>query len=300
MRSAFPALAERLAGSGVPFRRDVPLGPLTWLGVGGAAPLLIEPRYLDDLDAALRAASALGVRLEVLGSGANLFIDDGILPFAVLRLVAPPFKRIEVLEARVRSGAGAVLETLVARVLASDLGGMEGLAGIPASVGGALVMNAGGRHAEISERVASVTVADAGGLRVLSRAACGFGYRHSSLHGVTVVSAEFDLVPGDGEALRRKAQEIRAAKRESQPLQDASAGCLFKNPPGQSAGRLIDLAGLKGAVQGRARVSPQHANFVVNLGGATADDIRCLIDRVRAEVRRVHGVDLELEVVRWP
>jgi UDP-N-acetylmuramate dehydrogenase len=297
---AFAALSDRLSGLGVPFRRDVPLGPLTWLGVGGATPILIEPRHLDDLDQAHREAAGLGVRLETLGSGANLFVDDGVLPFAVLRLVSSPFKGIDLREARARVGAGAGLEALVARLLESDLGGMEGLVGIPASVGGALVMNAGGRHGEIAERVRSVTVADAGGLRVLSRAACGFGYRRSSLHGVTVVSAEFDLVPGPGEDFRRKAQEIRASKRETQPLKDASAGCLFKNPPGQSAGRLIDLAGLKGTVQGRAQVSPLHANFIVNLGGATADDIRCLIDRVRAEVRRVHGVDLELEVVRWP
>lgn len=300
MKDPFAALADRLAGAAVPFRRDVPLGPLTWLGVGGATPLLIEPRHLDDLYQAQRAAAALGVRLETLGSGANLFIDDGILPFAVLRLVAPVFKEVGIREGHARVGAGALLETLVSRLLESDLGGMEGLVGIPASVGGALAMNAGGKHGEIADRVRSVTVADALGLRVLSRAACGFGYRRSSLHGVTVVSAEFDLLPGGGETLRRKAQGIRAAKRETQPLQDASAGCLFKNPPGQSAGRLIDLAGLKGAVRGKAQVSPLHANFVVNLGGATADDIRCLIDRIRAEVRRVHGVDLELEVVRWP
>ncbi len=299
MNDAFSALAGKLSALGVPFRRDVPLGPLTWLGVGGATPLLIEPRHLDDLDAALRAASALGVRVETLGGGANLFVDDGVLPLAVLRLTAPPFKEIALREGRARVGAGVVLEALVTRLLESDLAGMEGLVGIPASVGGALVMNAGGRHGEVAERVRSVTVADAGGLRVLPLAACGFGYRHSALHGVTVVSAEFDLLPGEGEVLRRKAQEIRAAKRKTQPLQDASAGCLFRNPPGQSAGRLIDLAGLKGTVQGRAQVSPLHANFVVNLGGATADDIRCLIDRIRAEVRRVHGVDLELEVVRW-
>lgn len=296
----FDALAGRLKAGGVPFRREVPLAGLTWLGVGGSAPILAEPRHEGDLDLLYREAAALGVRLECLGSGANLLVDDGPLPFAVLRLTAEPFRRIALADGVLTVGAGTVLESAVWKAVEAGLAGMEGLVGIPATVGGALAMNAGGRHAEIGPLVRRVRAAGPGGMRELSGEACGFAYRRSGLGGLTVVEAELVLAPGDAPALAESARGIRDAKRRTQPLQDASAGCMFKNPSGDSAGRLIEAAGMKGVSQGRAAVSSLHANFLVNLGGATADDIRCLVERVRDAVRRVHGVDLEPEVVRWP
>ena len=302
--SAMPDMVElvrRLEKAGVPFRRDQPLALLTWMGVGGSVPILAEPRDVDDLALLRREALALGVRLETLGEGANVLASDGELPLAVVRLTAPVFQEIVLREGGVRVGAGASLEPLIRRTLSEGLAGLEGLVGIPATVGGALAMNAGSRHAEISGSLRSVTVVqDSGEVREISKALCSFGYRKSSLRGMTVVSAEFELAAGDPQALREKARVIKEEKSRTQPLGDSSAGCIFRNPDGRSAGQLIDSAGLKGLRQGQAQVSDRHANFMVNLGGATADDIRCLIDRVRDSVRRAYGVELELEVVRWP
>lgn len=298
--TAFDRLAERLEMAGVPFHRDAQLAPLTWLGVGGRTPMLLEPRGAEDLDLLHRAAANLEVPLRRLGSGANLLIADAMMPFAVVRLSAPAFQQVDMSEGRVTAGAGIGLEPLIRKTLAAGLQGLEGLVGIPASLGGALAMNAGGKQGEVSDHLAAVTVADAAGTRRLDKAACGFAYRKSGLKDLTVVSAEFALSPGDPEALREKARGIKDAKRATQPLEDASAGCIFQNPPGDSAGRLIEAAGLKGAMEGGAQVSPLHANFIVNLGGATADDIERLIDRVRDGVRRAQGAVLELEVVRWP
>lgn len=287
------ALAARLELAGVPFRRDVPLAPLTWLGVGGIAPVLAEPGTAEQVVEVHRACRDLGVRLERLGSGANLLVAEGVLPLTVLK---PNLKGMEGPEA----GAGANLEAFIRKTIEAGLSGLEGLVGIPASVGGAVAMNAGGKHGEVKDALEAVVVADADGIRTLSREACGFAYRKASLGGATVVSASFALFPGDPAVLREKARAVREEKRRTQPLLDSSAGCIFRNPPGGSAGRLIDLAGLKGMREGAAQVSEVHANFIVNLGGAKADDIRCLIDRVRDGVRRAHGVALELEVVQWP
>ena len=290
-------LFARLERSGVPFRRDASLAPLTWLGVGGVTPLLAEPVTAEQVVAVHKAAEDLGVRLERLGSGANLLVADGALPLAVLK---PDLKGIRVAEGLAEADSGANLEAFIQRTVEAGLAGLEGLVGIPASVGGAVAMNAGGKHGETKDALVSIRAADSAGIRILPAASCGFGYRRSSLGGATVVSASFALRPGKPEDLKERARTIREEKRRTQPLQDASAGCIFRNPPGQSAGRLIDLAGLKGLREGAAQVSPLHANFIVNLGGAAADDIRRLIDRVRSGVRRAHGVDLELEVVTWP
>ncbi len=299
--SPFEALAGTLQSAGVPFRRDQPLASMTWMGVGGRAAVLAEPRHAQDLSLLRREAMALGIRLETLGAGANVLASDGVLPMVVVRLTAPAFQHVSLREGRVTAGAGVLLESLIRRTMSEGLAGLEGLVGIPATVGGALAMNAGSRHAEISGTLLSLKVVDAAGeVHESHKSLCGFGYRKSSLKGMTVVSADFELASGDPQSLREKARGIKEEKARTQPLGDSSAGCIFKNPPGESAGRLIDAAGLKGMREGGAQVSARHANFIVNLGGASADEVGRLIDKVQDRVRRACGVALELEVIRWP
>jgi UDP-N-acetylmuramate dehydrogenase len=287
------AVAERafgalLAEGRIPVRREVPLAPYTTLKVGGPAEYFIEPRDPDELARVLAAARECDVPLRVLGSGANLLVRDAGVRGAVVRLTRFTRRRGWHVE------AGYGLPRLVKESVAEGLAGLEPLAGVPAAVGGAVRMNAGGRHGEIAGAVAYVDVVGPDGtLRRLRRDEVGFRYRGTSLGDAVVVAAGFDLRP-DPQAARRYG-EILAAKKATQPLGVPSAGCMFKNPPGAHAGRLIDECGLKGARVGRAHVSRKHANFIVNEGGASADDVLRLVDLVRSRV----PVPLELEVLVW-
>ncbi|MBI2900746.1 MAG: UDP-N-acetylmuramate dehydrogenase [Planctomycetes bacterium] len=276
-----------LACSDLGLRRNVPLGPLTTMKVGGPAAFFAEPRTLDEL----AAATSLGVPIRVLGAGADLLVNDGGVPDLVVRLTRMHARRGLYVE------AGANLPNLVKETVAEGLGGLECLAGVPATVGGAVAMNAGGRHGEIGDAVRFVDVLEDGRIRRLSHDEVGFRYRGTALADRIVVGVEFDLRPDP--AARARYEEILAAKKATQPLGCSNSGCMFRNPPGLSAGRLIDEAGLKGAGVGGARVSRKHANFFVNDGIATASDVFRLIDLVRDQVRRRTGIELELEVVVW-
>lgn len=287
------AVAERafgtlLAQEGVPVRREEPLAPYTTLKVGGPAEYFVEPRDPEELARVLAAARECDVPVRVLGSGANLLVRDAGVRGAVVRLTHLNRRRGWTVE------AGYGLPRLVKESVGAGLAGLECLAGVPAAVGGAVRMNAGGRHGEIAGAVRAVDVVTfEGAARRLRRDEVGFRYRGTALEGAVVVAVEFEL-RHDPEAARRY-HEILAAKKASQPLGVPSAGCMFKNPPGGHAGRLIDECGLKGARAGRAHISRKHANFIVNDGGATADDVLRLVDLVR---RRV-PVPLELEVLVW-
>ncbi|MFN3485659.1 MAG: UDP-N-acetylmuramate dehydrogenase [Planctomycetota bacterium] len=287
------AVAERafgvlLAQEGIPVRREEPLAPYTTLKVGGPAEYLVEPRDPEELGRVLAAAREWDLPVRILGSGANLLVRDAGVRGAVVRLTHLARRRGWHVE------AGYSLPRLVKESVAAGLSGLECLAGVPAAVGGAVRMNAGGRHGEIAGAVRAVDVVTFdGAARRLGRREVGFRYRGTALEGAVVVAAEFELRP-DPEAPRRY-REILAAKKATQPLGVPSAGCMFKNPPGAHAGRLIDECGLKGARVGRARISRKHANFIVNEGGATADDVLRLVDLVRSRV----PVPLELEVLVW-
>jgi UDP-N-acetylmuramate dehydrogenase len=184
----------------------------------------------------------------------------------------------------------------------NGLDGLLGLVGVPGTVGGAVRMNAGGAHGWIGERVRRVRgFSSRGDPFTLGPDACGFAYRTSRLAGAFVTEVELELVPTE-EDLRTRVREVFAAKRFSQPLEAATAGCMFKNPDlpgGESAGKLIDLVGLKGRVRGGARISPKHANFVENRGDATSGDIRALLRLARDRVFAEYGVELSLEVEVW-
>jgi len=286
----------------------------TWFGIGGGADRFCVPRGFEELRRCIEVDSSL----RVLGDGANLLVDDSGVAELVIELSDPAFTswEIDAKSGLIRVGAGANLPKLINEAVRQGLAGIEGLAGIPAAIGGALVMNAGGAFGQIADVVARVFAMDRQGREVvLERAAIAFDYRHSGLTHLIITGAELQLTPGDPVALRHKQKDVMAYKKNSQPMADKSAGCVFKNPTlraplsaagvdaavGQrvSAGMLIDKAGLKGLRVGGAEVSPRHANFMVTSPEAKAHDVIQLMKLVQSRVHESFGVDLHPEVVVW-
>lgn len=240
------------------------------------------------------------VPVKVLGRGANVLVSDDGFDGVVTRLDHPSFRKVTRRDTRLEVGAGVDLIPLARRCSARGLSGLECMAGIPATVGGAVRMNAGGRFGEFSDVVRRVEVLGPDGRREFWAAdRCGFGYRRSNIDGHLVLSAELELAEDDPARVRRKFEEFFELKRASQPLADQSAGCIFKNPNGHSAGALIDQAGLKGTTCGEARVSERHANFIVARRGAKASDVMRLIDLIRERVRALFSTELEVEIDIW-
>lgn len=283
--AAFRAL---LREQDVPVRSDEPLGRYTTLKVGGPADLLVEPRDEDQLAHVVRAARECDVPLRLLGSGANLLVRDEGVRGAVLRLSRLNHRT------NLHVQAGYNLARLVKETVSEGLAGLEVVAGVPAAVGGAIRMNAGGRHGEIADSVRYVDVmTSAGEIRRLSKPEVGFRYRGTGLGDAIVLAAGFELRPDP--QVQERYDAILGDKKRTQPLGSHNAGCMFKNPPGGHAGRLIDEWGLKGERVGGAHVSSKHANFIINEGNATATDVLRLVDVIRAKV----PVPLELEVLVW-
>ena len=278
-------------------RRDVPIGPLTTYRVGGRAALFVEPAGEGELDVLVSATRGLEVPVLVLGKGSNLLVADagwpGLCVHAGDALGAVCFEGT-----RVRAGAGAAYPVLARRCASRGLVGMEWAVGIPGSVGGAVRMNAGGHGAETSQCLASARIVDlaTGADRQVSLAELGLSYRHSSLRSTELVTeAVFALEEGDPSASLERISEIVRWRRANQPG-GQNAGSVFTNPPDDSAGRLIDAAGLKGMRIGTAAVSEKHANFFQADPGGSADDVRRLVDAVREEVLRRLGVELTVEL----
>ena len=286
---------------------DVPLGPLTWYGLGGRARILAHPADIDELAALVRHCHEHDIRTFVLGRGANLLVADEGVDGVVIRLDQPQFCGLEIEGRRVVAGAGFDLRKLVLKTADEGLGGFEGLAGIPATVGGAVRMNAGGSFGEIGQSVVRVKVMDhAGKVYWKDRSDLVFTYRSTNITDPYILQVEFELAPADSHRLKQRIKEVFRYKKASQPLADHSPGCAFKNPrpappqTSQSAGSLIDQAGLKGYREGGAHVSDRHANFIIADPGASAADVRAVLEHVEAVVRDRFGVTLEREVVLWP
>ncbi len=295
------AADDPFAGAGLRGRvaRNEPIARHTTLKVGGPAEFWIEPEDAADLAAALAVCRRHGLRVNLIGSGSNVLASDTGVRGAVVHLGSPYFKKVwregDTLVAR----AGVPNSLFIQYALEQGFGGCEFLCGIPGSIGGAIAMNAGSHGQSVDALVERVRFYDAQGqLRDLERAAVPFSYRSSGLAGCAVLEGVFRLPRAEaGESLRRL-EEYRAYRQNTQDLQHASAGCMFKNPAGAacSSGKLIEDAGLKGRRIGAAQVSPKHANFIVNLGGASSDDVLRLIQEVRETVKRKFNVELETEV----
>ncbi|HVS54403.1 MAG TPA: UDP-N-acetylmuramate dehydrogenase [Opitutaceae bacterium] len=283
-------------------RREEPLAPKTTMRVGGAARLYAEPAGVADLQALLRAAKADGVGVFILGRGSNLIVPDEGVDGLVLSLAHEAWAAFAPRgNGRVWAGAGLRLKNLCGLAAKAGLVGFEFLEGIPGSVGGALRMNAGAMGGWMFDVVEEVQVASLEGeVRTLAKAAMHVDYRHcAELHDAIALGALLrPAAQADADAIKRQMDAYARKRHESQP-REPSAGCVFKNPPGDSAGRLIDACGLKGERVGDAEVSRVHANFIVNRGEATGADVLELVRRVRARVRQAKGVELEPEVLLY-
>lgn len=279
---------------------DAPLGRLTWFRLGGPARYLFHPRDAAGLAAMVTRARQEDVALKVLGSGANVLIRDDGFDGVVVRLDGDAFRKVRRRESTFEVGSGVDLMPFSRRCSVEGFSGLECMAGIPATVGGAVRMNAGGRFGEFGQVVSDAEVLRSDGtVEWWSHERLGFGYRTSALDDEIVLSVRLELVEDDPDRVGRRYQEYFEAKTGTQPLADHSAGCIFKNPTGQSAGALIDRAGLKGTTCGRAYVSERHANFILAEEGAFAADVVKLIELVRERVRAELGVELEIEVDIW-
>jgi UDP-N-acetylmuramate dehydrogenase len=255
---------------------------------------------MGELKEALAECRARQLPFRILGGGANVLVADEGFDGAVIKLGGPEFKRVEFSGLALYAGGAVEMPALIHETVRRGMAGLERLGGIPGTVGGCVRMNAGGRFGDIGELVRRVRVVSADGTeRWLSSERVGFGYRDTDLEGQIVVGAEFGLQQEDPAQIRQRLLEAWSYKRHSQPMGAHSAGCIFRNPPGDSAGRLIDRAGLKGLRCGTAHVSEQHANFIVADEGARAGDVIELIRRVRERVYERYEVRLELEIDVW-
>jgi UDP-N-acetylmuramate dehydrogenase len=286
------AWLEGLAG----VERDHPLARHTSFNIGGPAEFFVET---TEPAALVEACHERGLPCLVLGAGTNLLVADDGVEGLVVRCVSRGW-RVE--GSRVHAEAGLKMMRL-ARICADhDLTGFEWAIGVPGTVGGAVYQNAGCWGTELVEVLLEAEgVLPGRGRQVWPREGLALGYRTSALRegdlrGALVTGALIELRPGDGAASRRQMARWTAERNRTQPIRTKNCGSVFKNPPGDSAGRLVEAAGLKGAREGAAQVSEQHANFIVNLGGATAAQVSRLIERVRCDVHKSLGVSLETEV----
>jgi UDP-N-acetylmuramate dehydrogenase len=265
--------------------------------IGGPADLRVTCDTLHDLTLAVDTLHAEGVPCVILGKGSNVLVADEGYRGAVLELGAE-FKRYELAEGHLKAGAGCVLAALVQEAYSKGMTGLEFAVGIPGTLGGALAMNAGTRDEWIEHVAESVTLhVPEEGLVRLHGSDVAWGYRRSDLayRGV-VVECDLRVEDGDPARIRRRMDDSFSVRKTSQPVGVACAGSVFVNPDGESAGRLIDEAGLKGARSGGACVSDVHANFIVNEGGATASDVCSLIQRIRSSVKDLYGIELQTEI----
>ena len=281
---------------------NAPLSELTTMRVGGPADLLVEPADRVELGRLVAFLEARKIPWLPFGRGSNLIVRDGGIRGAVIRL-GEGFGSVEqdaptALGPTVRVGAASSLLRFVQWAAERGVGGFESLAGIPASLGGALAMNAGAWGFEIGERVLELEVMDARGeVRVLPAEELRFRYRHLELSPRQIVlGARLQGVSAEPTELRARGEELGRRRRATQPVGQPSAGSIFKNPPGAAAGRLIDECGLKGFRVGGAEVSTVHANFIVNAGSATAANVVGLMTMIQERVQVRHGVGLEPEV----
>lgn len=280
-------------------QENVPLAPLISFKVGGPARHFCEPATAEEFSEALAWAKQRALPVFILGKGTNLVFSDSGYPGLVI-YTGRSFHHIAWDGPRVTAQAGALLHTVVTQSVNRGYAGIQNLAGIPGTMGGGVYINAGAFGQELREVITTVTSTTLEGvLKVRKNDECGFSYRHSHFFdfGEIILETTLELKPGDAEALKAEMRETLRKRKDKQPLHLPNAGSMFKRPPGQFAGVLIEQAGLKGFQMGGARISEKHANFTVNAGGATAQDIFDLTEEVIARVKAHSGTTLEREVI---
>lgn len=276
----------------------VSLARLTSFKIGGTAPEFYAPQDMDSFRSLLRKLRSLGKTPFILGGGANTLFPDGEYSRPVI--FTGRLRGVEVSGNILRAECGIRLNTLLRAAIQRGLAGLEELVGIPGTAGGATMMNAGGGGFSFGDRVKELGLlpTDGGPLVRLRGSEVCWGYRSANLRGYVVAWVSLELGSESPANLRLRVAELMRRKCATQPLALPSAGCVFRNPPGHSAGKLIDQLGLKGMQQGGARVSEQHANFIVNANGrARAQEVVSLLKEVRARVESSFGVRLETEIV---
>jgi UDP-N-acetylmuramate dehydrogenase len=293
-RDALPAVRGRIL-------RDEPLGPFTWFRVGGPADVIFLPEDEDDLATFLKGLDS-AVPVTMLGVGSNTLVRDGGVEGVVIRL-GKPFARVEPRDgARIFAGAAVLDATLAREAGRAGIAGLEFYRGVPGSIGGALVMNAGCYGSETKDvLVEAYALTRAGERLTLSNADLQYSYRKSAraaAEPLVFTGGLFEGRPDDPAAIAARMDEITARREQTQPIREKTGGSTFKNPPGHSSWKLVDEAGWRGKPFGGAMFSPLHANFLINTGEATAADLEGLGETVRAEVKARFGVDLDWEIKR--
>ncbi len=296
----FERVREQLNMLGIPCRERVSMAPYTTFHIGGEVALLVEPTDERQLVSALRVTRESGARMLILGRGSNVLFPDEAMEAVVIR-TAGMYSRVTVKENTVYAGCGIMLGELACHVQRAGLGGLEFAYGIPGTLGGALCMNAGAYGGEMCNLVTSVRLYDVEHREtvVFDCAQMQFSYRRSILlqrSNLVALSATLHLQKDDPAAIEARMRGHMQSRRDKQPLEYPSAGSVFKRPAGAFAGALIEQSGLKGCRVGGAEVSPKHAGFIVNVGGATAHDVLTLIRHIRDTVKRDSGVTLEPEI----
>ena len=296
--------ARGLDEEGIVFERDALLSRHTTIGLGGPAEFLVRPRSADEIHTVLKLATVDGLAVKVLGAGSNLLVSDAGVRGVVLSTAALNHVRFEEggdKNGIVDAGAGCHFPALVRQTASEGLRGLEAGVGIPGSLGGVLTMNAGAYQFSIGALVEEVvSVSSERGKVLMPREAIDFRYRASSFgRGLIVAGVRLALTRDEPAAIKADMDEHMRYRKQTQPVGVKSAGCIFKNPDGGSAGKLLDELGLKGFSVGGARISEVHANFIVHDGRADAKDVLGLIDAVRERVHQETAIELEPEVMTW-
>lgn len=276
----------------------ISLTPFTTFKIGGPAKYLVVVKNEEEMVEALKWAKENKQLYFILGHGANILVSDKGFDGLVIK---NEMRRLEIRNEEVIAESGIVLADLIGQCACKGLSGLEFLAGVPSTVGGAIYGNAGAPNKSIGDFVIVVRVLSKsmrGEVKELSKSECGFGYRQSVFQNneYIILSATLKLEKGNAEKIIESIKNLMLKKKETQDLEHPSAGCAFKNPPGYSAGQLIDELNLKGKKIGQAKISEKHANYIINLGGATADQVAQLISYIKQQVRDKKGIQLQEEI----
>lgn len=273
-----------------------PLKRHTSFRIGGEADFFVEVFNYNELIAILKLVKKHNLPFYIIGAGTNLLISDEGFRGAVIRL-RNEFENVAFNNETIKTGAGTSLFYLIKRACDNDLSGMESLIGIPGTVGGALVMNAGVPDCEIGDFLQKVSILDSNcNKKILTKNDVSFFYRDSSLKDCIILDAEFKLFKGEREKSYRIMNDYLLRRLQTQPMDYFNVGSIFKNPTGDYAGRLIELAGLKGLTYGGAKVSEKHSNFIINFNNAKFFDVLYLINEIKKRVKEKFSVELELEI----